>query len=112
MGSDNSLRPGARVLMLIENLPFPLDRRMRQEAFTLVRAGYQVTVICPKGENQDRAGFEIVEGVRVYRYRLPWQGTSAWTYFLEYAWAMLCTALLSVWVAMRHGVDIVHAANP
>jgi glycosyltransferase involved in cell wall biosynthesis len=97
--------------MLIENLSFPMDRRMRQEALALRKAGYGVSVICPKGENQDRTGFEILEGIRIYRYPL-WQAASGPGYLLEYSCAMVCTFLLLLWVFARYGVDYIHTANP
>jgi glycosyltransferase involved in cell wall biosynthesis len=105
-------KPGRRVLMLIENLSFPMDRRMRQEAIALRGAGYAVNVICPRGDSQDRDGFQMYEGIRVYRYPLYWQASSALEYLLEYSWAMLCTCLLMIWIWVRHGFDYVHAANP
>ena len=37
------------VLILVENLPVPFDRRVWQESRALVDAGYTVTVICPMG---------------------------------------------------------------
>jgi glycosyltransferase involved in cell wall biosynthesis len=108
----NITKPADRVLMLIENLSFPMDRRMRQEAITLRQAGYTVSVICPRGEDQDRSAFEMYEGIPVYRYPLYWQGSSGPGYVLEYLWAMLCTFALMVWILLRHGFDYVHAANP
>jgi len=98
--------------MLIENLSFPMDRRMRQEAIALQQAGYTVSVICPRGERQERKGFEICEGIRVYRYPLYWQASSAPGYIIEYLWALLCTFTLMLWLFLRHGFDYVHAANP
>lgn len=106
------MKPTYRVLMLIENLSFPMDRRMRQEAIALRQAGYAVSVICPRGDNQDRSGFEMYEGIRVYRYPLYWQASSGPAYALEYSWAMLCTFALMIWIWVRHGFDYVHAANP
>jgi glycosyltransferase involved in cell wall biosynthesis len=100
-----------RVLMLIENLSFPMDRRMRQEASALLRAGYEVSVICPRGERCDRKLFEIVEGVRVYRYPL-WQARGAVGYLVEYSWAVLCTLVLMFAIWLSRGFDYVHAANP
>ena len=38
-----------RLLILVENLPVPFDRRVWQEANSLIKAGYEVSVICPKG---------------------------------------------------------------
>lgn len=101
-----------RVLMLIENLSFPMDRRMRQEAAALRGAGYQVTVICPRGENTDQAAFEMFEGIRVYRYPLYWQARNGPGYLLEYGWAMACTLILTLWISAKHGFDYLHAANP
>jgi glycosyltransferase involved in cell wall biosynthesis len=98
--------------MLIENLSFPMDRRMRQEAMALRDAGYEMSVICPQGEHQDRKAFEWIEGVRVYRYPLYWQAASGLGYVFEYSWAMLCTFALMLWIAARHGFDYVHGANP
>ena len=36
-----------RVLIIVENLPVPFDRRVWNEATTLAQAGYVVSVICP-----------------------------------------------------------------
>ncbi len=38
-----------RVLIIVQNLPVPFDRRVWLESQSLVRAGYDVTVICPQG---------------------------------------------------------------
>ena len=43
-----------KVLIIVENLPVPFDRRVWQEATTLKDAGYEISVICPKGK-----GFEL-----------------------------------------------------
>ena len=40
----------ARVLILVENLPSPFDRRVWQEATTLAANGYDVAIICPTGQ--------------------------------------------------------------
>ena len=61
--------PRRRVLLLVENLPVPFDRRMWMQATTLQRNGYQVTVICPRG--QYASGREVLHGVTIYRYPLP-----------------------------------------
>jgi glycosyltransferase involved in cell wall biosynthesis len=107
--------PGAtlgRVVMLVENLSFPWDRRMRHLARTLQRAGYEVRVICPKGETVDRQSFEVVDGVHVYRYPSLVQASRPLAYLIEYSWAFLCTAILSLYIWMRYGFDIIHSANP
>ncbi len=37
------------VLIIVQNLPVPLDRRVWLECQALRAAGYEVSVICPKG---------------------------------------------------------------
>src|SRR5438105_6440828 len=53
-----------RVLMLVEHC-FPADPRVRNEAFTLVKNGFQVSVIALRGPRETAR--EIVNGVAVYR---------------------------------------------
>ena len=59
-----------RVLIVVENLPVPLDRRVWLEATTLTAHGYQVSVICPTGRGWDKP-YEVIEGVHIYRYPEP-----------------------------------------
>ncbi len=59
-----------RVLIVVENLPVPFDRRVWLEATTLARHGYRVTVICPKAKGFNR-GREVIEDVEIFRYGLP-----------------------------------------
>jgi glycosyltransferase involved in cell wall biosynthesis len=100
------------VLMLIENAPFPFDRRMRHLAETLRGAGYNVSVICPRGVEFDQSGYELINGIKIYRYPPLFRASRKLGYFLEYGWALLCLALLSFVVWMRDGFDVIHCANP
>jgi glycosyltransferase involved in cell wall biosynthesis len=100
----------ARVLLLVENNPYPLDFRVRREAQTLRDAGCQVTVIAPRDAGQPWS--EEVEGVRVYRFPAPPGGSGLLSYVVEFGYATLAILLLTVWVWLRRGVDIIHAANP
>src|SRR6266849_5490366 len=56
----NGSRP-KRVLMLVENLPSPFDRRVWQEACALRDASYVVSIICPTGKGCEKK-FEVVGG--------------------------------------------------
>ena len=58
------LTAGRGVLIIVENLPCPFDRRVWQEARTLKAAGYRVSIICPKGKGHDRS-FEVLEGIPI-----------------------------------------------
>ena len=63
-------KPGQkRVLMLVENRPFPYDVRVLPEAQALFAAGYQVSVISPAGRKQPLR--ENVDGIYVFHYPAP-----------------------------------------
>ena len=59
-----------RVLIIVQNLPVPFDRRVWLEATTLTQAGYHVSVICPKAKGF-KASHELLEGIEIFRYALP-----------------------------------------
>jgi len=98
-----------KILILVENLPVPLDRRVWMEATTLEEAGYQVSVICPKGKYNRY--FEVIQNVSIYRYPLP-SLESVLGHFLEYAIALPVTFLLTFVVLFREGFDVIQSANP
>lgn len=97
--------------MLVENLPSPFDRRVWQEACTLRDAGYVVSIICPSGRGYER-GFEIIDGIHIFRYRLPLEAAGAAGYLIEYSCALACTFALAWRVLLTRGFDVVHACNP
>lgn len=99
-----------RILMLLQNNPYPQDTRVRHEAQTLSAAGYQVTVIAPSGRGQPL--YENVDGVHTYRYPPPPSAGSIVGYLGEYAYSMTMSFLISLYVALRHGFDAIHAHNP
>jgi glycosyltransferase involved in cell wall biosynthesis len=110
--SNNKTSAPCRVLLLVENNSFPWDRRMRHIAMILQESGYEVRVISPKGDHSDERAFEVVRGIRVYRYPMLWQASGGLGYILEYPWALLCMGLLTLLVWTRDGFDIIHSANP
>lgn len=98
-----------KILILVENLPVPLDRRVWMEAMTLEEAGYRVSVICPKGEYT--RFYEVIQNISIYRYPLP-SLESILGHFLEYAIALPVTFLLTFVVFFREGFDVIQSANP
>src|SRR6266481_2522325 len=72
---------GNRILMLLENRPYPQDLRVRREADALCAAGYHVTVICPVDKGQPFR--ETVDGVIVYRYPAPPDANGLLAYVLD-----------------------------
>ncbi len=103
---------GRRFSCCLRTIPFPWDRRMRNLANALAGAGYELSVICPKGMGQDRASFEVVNGIKVYRYPMLYQASAGIGYLIEYAWGFLCAAVLSLVILVSDGFDIIHSANP
>ena len=101
-----------RVLIVVENLPVPLDRRVWLEATTLVAHGYEVSVICPTGRGWDKT-CEVIEGVHIYRYPEPPEAHSgAIAYAREYLhsiWHWFRLARL-VWKDRRF--DVIQGCNP
>jgi glycosyltransferase involved in cell wall biosynthesis len=99
------------VLILVENLPSPFDRRVWQEAGALRDAGYGVSIICPTGKGCEKK-FEAIDGIDIWRYDLPAEGEGALGYLLEYSAALAFTFFLSIRVFLGKGFDVVHACNP
>ena len=100
-----------RVLIVVENLPVPFDRRVWSIATTLRGAGYTVSVICPKGRGYE-APEESIEGIHIFRHSLPVEARGAAAYLIEYPAALFWEFVLSLKVAWRHGFDAIHACNP
>jgi glycosyltransferase involved in cell wall biosynthesis len=102
---------GKRVLIIVQNLPVPFDRRVWQEATALKANGYEVAVICPVGR-EHTARYECLQGIHIYRHPLPIEASGALGYLLEYASSLFWELVLSLKVLRRHGFDAIHACNP
>lgn len=100
-----------RILMLVENLPSPFDRRVWQEATTLAADGNEVSIICPTGKGYEKK-YECIDGIHIYRYKLPLEAQGAKGYLVEYMAALFWTFWLSCKVLMTRGFDVIHACNP
>jgi glycosyltransferase involved in cell wall biosynthesis len=101
-----------KVLMLVENVSAPSDRRVWPEAVALREHGCQVSIISPKGKQSDREAAACIDGIAIYRYTLPAVGNKYLAYLVEYSVSLLMTFLLSLKVWRLHGFDVIHAANP
>lgn len=100
------------ILILVENLSVPFDRRVWQESRALTDAGYQVTVICPQGTKQDVEREVTLDGVRILRYPLRAADGGPLGYLREYALAMWHTTRLALRVRRLGRIDVVHSCNP
>lgn len=99
-----------RVLIVVQNLPVPLDRRVWLEAQALTAAGYRVSVICPRGPKDSSR--EVLDGVAIYRYRPAPEAKGLLGFVVEFVYCWLRTAALSLVVRRERGFDVIQACNP
>lgn len=98
-----------RILMLLENNPYPQDVRVRSEAESLARAGYTVTVAAPRQAGQTWR--ERIGGVKVRRYRMPQLPSTPIGFVVEYAVANARLHFIALW-ELAKGVEAIHLHNP
>jgi glycosyltransferase involved in cell wall biosynthesis len=106
--ADVGARP--RTLIIVQNLPVPLDRRVWLESLALTAARYDITVVCPKGKGDP--GHEVLEGVTLLKYRPYAPGGRALGFVLEYAYSFLATAMLVLRARRQGRFDVLQACNP
>lgn len=100
-----------RVLMIVQNLHVPFDRRVWLECGSLTRAGYDVTVICPRGPESARR--EVIEGVTVRTYAARAWGKGAAGFVAEFTHSFIATAIRALDERRRGGsFAVVQACNP
>ena len=99
------------VLIIVENLPVPLDRRVWQEACALRDAGCAVSVVCPRMRGYETPE-EVLEEISIYRHWISEEAGGMVGFFREYVsalWGEWWTAL-KVW--RRKRFDVIHLCNP
>ena len=104
------IRVKRRVLIIVQNLPVPFDRRVWLECQALVSAGYRVAVVCPKGRGDP--SFEVVNDVELYKYRPYAPGGSKLGFVSEYVYSFLATARLALRARRRGRFAVIQACNP
>lgn len=102
---------GKKVLIIVENLPSPFDRRVWQEATTLKDNGATVSIICPKGKGYEKK-YEIIDDIAIYRHNLPYEADGPLGYLLEYGSALFWEFILTVKCLFTRGFDVIQACNP
>lgn len=100
-----------RILIIVENLPVPLDRRVWQEACALRDAGNEVTVICPQMLGCTEL-FEVFEGITIYRHWITREARGLDGFVCEYASALWGELICAVRAWRRTGFDVIHLCNP
>ncbi len=104
-------RGGApRVLIIVQNLPVPLDRRVWLECRSLVAAGYGVSVICPRADGAP--AHHVLEGVHIHTYPPVPPTDGLVSYLREFAYCWVRSFLLALRVAVTERFDVIQACNP
>jgi glycosyltransferase involved in cell wall biosynthesis len=99
-----------RVLIIVQNLPVPFDRRVWLECRTLVAAGYRVAVVCPKGPGDP--GHAVLDGVELYKYRPHSSNGSPASFIVEYLYSFVATMWLAGRAARSGRFAVVQTCNP
>jgi glycosyltransferase involved in cell wall biosynthesis len=100
----------SRILIIVQNLPVPFDRRVWLECQALTSAGYRVAVVCPKGNGDP--SYEVVDGVELYKYRPYAPGGSKFSFVAEYVYSFLATAWASLKARRSGRFAAIQACNP
>lgn len=99
------------ILIIVENLPVPFDRRVWQEASTLKENGAKVSIICPKMKGYT-ASHEIIDEIEIFRHSLPHEARGAAGYLIEYSCALFWEFVLSWRIFLQRRFHVIHACNP
>ena len=100
----------SRVLIIVQNLPVPFDRRVWLECQALVAVGFEVSVVCPKGKGDP--SYQLIDGVRLYKYRPYAPGGSKIGFINEYVYSFLATAWLTLKARRSGRFKVLQACNP
>jgi glycosyltransferase involved in cell wall biosynthesis len=100
-----------KVLIIVQNQSVPPDTRVLQEARALRAHGYDVTVLSPRRKEWSR-GYEIVEGIRIYRHPTTSEGSTPRGYLWEYGWSLFWEFVYTWWIYLWHGFDVIEGCNP
>lgn len=101
----------SQVLILVQNLPVPFDRRVWQEGLALTNAGYDVHIVCPRTKDYPLRR-EMIKGIRIYRYRPGPEARRSAAYLAEYGIAIISQLYLALRIRLRHRIAVTHVCNP
>ena len=96
---------------MVENLSVPFDTRVWKEARALQTNGYDVFVVCPKGQGYDKA-HEILEGIHIYRHPAPKEGKGKLGFLIEYGSALFWEKIFAWKVFLKHRIHVIQGCNP
>lgn len=98
-------------VIVVENLPVPLDRRVWQQARALRDDGWDVAVVCPQSKQHPQK-YEEDEGIAIYRHPLPLEARGPLGFLIEYGSALFWESFLLLKIAFSRGFDVIQICNP
>jgi glycosyltransferase involved in cell wall biosynthesis len=102
---------GKHILIIVENLPVPFDRRVWQEANTLKENGAEVSIICPVMKEYTKR-HEVITGINIYRHSLRVEGSGPLSYLSEYSTALFWETFLACKIFFKKRFHVIHGCNP
>ncbi len=105
-----SPRTRGRILILVQNLSVPFDRRVWLECLSLIDAGFEVAVVCPKAPGDP--SYARINGVETFKYRPYASDGSSVSFVIEYGYSFLATLTLSLKASRRGRFTAVQSCNP
>lgn len=102
---------GKHILIIVENLPLPFDRRVWQEANTLKENGAKVSIICPKMNGYTQS-HEVINGIDIYRHYMPEEASGVVGYLVEYSVALFWEFTLALKIFFKKRFQVIQGCNP
>ncbi|WP_255548065.1 glycosyltransferase family 4 protein [Erythrobacter ani] len=99
------------ILIVVENLPLPFDRRVWQEARTLKAAGAHVSIICPTGQGYEKR-YEVIDSIEIHRHSLPLEAKGPMGFLAEYGAALFWETVLAWRIFLKRRFDVIQGCNP
>ncbi len=106
----DSPQQGNRILIIVQNLPVPFDRRVWLECQSLRAEGYDVAVVCPKGPGDP--GYAIEDGVELYKYQPRSSGRGTASFVWEYLYSFVATLWMTIRASRRGRFSVIQSCNP
>ncbi len=97
-----------KILMVVYSY-FPQDVRPRREAEALIKAGYEVDIICLRLADQSKE--EIIYGVNTFRVNLAKSRSSKRKYIFLYANFFIRAFFLINWLFLKKHYSVIHVHN-
>lgn len=98
------------VLVVVQNLPLPGDRRVWLECQALRDAGYRVAAVTPMAPGDPP--YAEVDGIHLYKYPPAPATDGVASFVVEFAYAWLRTLRLAWRVWRERGFGVLQACNP